>query len=104
MKHKTISAFFWLLIFLSGFLNHATAQETETPPPENDPIYDRPFITDFGNTAVGGYVEGNTNYFSEDGISEGFSMELRRFNIFLYSSIGSRISFFSELEFEHGTE
>ena len=104
MKHKTISAFFWLLIFLSGFLNHATAQETETPPPENDPIYDRQFITDFGNTAVGGYVEGNTNYFSEDGISEGFSMELRRFNIFLYSSIGSRISFFSELEFEHGTE
>ena len=104
MNHKTFPASLWLLIFLSGILYQATAQETENAPPEDDPIYDRPFITDFGNTAVGGYVEGNTNYFSEDGISEGFSMELRRFNIFLYSSIGSRISFFSELEFEHGTE
>ena len=85
----------------------AMAQEPEQQqPPEEDPIYDRPFITTFGGgrTAVGGYVEGNTNYFSEDGVSEGFSMELRRFNVFLYSSIGSRISFFSELEFEHGTE
>jgi hypothetical protein len=70
-----------------------------------DAIYDRPFIT-IGKTrtAVGGYVEGNTNYFSEDGVSEGFSMELRRFNIFLYSSIHPRIKFLSELEFEHGTE
>lgn len=70
-----------------------------------DAIYDRPFIT-LGQTrtAVGGYVEGNTNYFSQDGVSEGFSMELRRFNIFLYSSIHPRIKFLSELEFEHGTE
>ena len=106
MNHKTILSSLWLLIFLPGFLYQAMAQETETAPPEDDPIYDRPFITtfDIGNTAIGGYVEGNTNYFSEDGISEGFSMELRRFNLFLFSSIGSRISFFSELEFEHGTE
>lgn len=70
-----------------------------------DAQYDRPFIT-LGktNTAVGGYVEGNTNYFSEDGVSEGFSMELRRFNIFLYSTIHSRIKLLSEVEFEHGTE
>ena len=67
-------------------------------------IYDRPFIGAVSNTAIGGYVEGNTNYFVEDGISEGFSMELRRFNIFLYSSISQRVRFLSELEFEHGTE
>ncbi len=68
-------------------------------------IYNRPFIT-MGNTqtAIGGYLEGNTNYFKEDGISEGFSMELRRFNIFLYSTIIPRVRFISELEFEHGTE
>ncbi len=68
-------------------------------------IYNRPFIS-LGktNTAVGGYLEGNTNYFSEDGVTEGFSMELRRFNIFLYSRIHERIKFISELEFEHGTE
>lgn len=70
-----------------------------------DAIYNRPFIT-LGktSTALGGYVEGNTNYFSTDGVSEGFSMELRRFNIFLYSAIAKRIKFLSELEFEHGTE
>ncbi len=106
MNYRAIPYLFWLLILSFGVLDQAMAQETEHAPPEDDPIYDRPFVTTFdvGNTAVGGYVEGNTNYFSEDGVSEGFSMELRRFNLFLYSSIGSRISFFSELEFEHGTE
>lgn len=71
---------------------------------DGDPIYDRPFVAGTGTTAIGGYLEGNTNYFAEDGVSEGFSMELRRFNIFLYSAIGPRITFISELEFEHGTE
>lgn len=70
-----------------------------------DAIFNRPFIG-FGRTqtAIGGYLEGNTNYFSEDGITEGFSMELRRFNIFLYSAVSQRIKFLSELEFEHGAE
>ena len=67
-------------------------------------IYNRPFIGSVSSTSVGGYVEGNTNYFVEDGITEGFSMELRRFNIFLYSAISPRVRFLSELEFEHGTE
>lgn len=69
-----------------------------------DAIYRRPFITNNTRTAVGGYVEGNTNYLFEDGLTEGFSMEMRRFNIFLFSAINSRIKFMSELEFEHGTE
>lgn len=67
-------------------------------------VYTRPFIASAGRTSIGGYVEGNTNYFVEDGISEGLSMELRRFNIFLFSSVASRLRFFAELEFEHGTE
>jgi len=71
----------------------------------SDAIYNRPFIgVQKTRTAIGGYVEGNTNYFSEDGIIEGFSMELRRFNLFIYSSISRRIKFLSELEFEHGTK
>jgi hypothetical protein len=72
---------------------------------QQNSMYDRPFI---GNSkakiALGGYVEGNTNYFAEDGVTEGFGMELRRFNIFLYSNISRKIKFLSELEFEHGTE
>jgi hypothetical protein len=72
--------------------------------PAQDGVFNRPVVGAVGRTAVGGYVEGNTNYAVEDGIGDGFSMELRRFNIFLFSSIGSRIRFISELEFEHGTE
>jgi len=74
-----------------------------------DAIFARPFIFQ-GNvsqqttTAIGGYLEGNTNYFVTNGVGDGFSMEMRRFNIFLYSSISDRIRFLSELEFEHGTE
>ena len=67
-------------------------------------IFDRPFIGSVASTSIGGYLEGNTNYFVEDGVTEGFSMELRRFNIFLFSQISPRIRFLSELEFEHGTE
>ena len=67
-------------------------------------LYDRPFLTSVGGTSIGGYLEGNTNYFREEGVSEGFSMELRRFNVFLFSAIGPRVRFLSELEFEHGTE
>ncbi len=71
-------------------------------------IYDRPFVLDYEkgqlSTAVGGYLEGNTNYFVEKGVTEGFSMEMRRFNIFMHSQLGKKIRFISELEFEHGTE
>lgn len=69
-----------------------------------DGIYNRPFIGSIGKTAVGGYVEGNTNSFVEDGIPEGFSFELRRFNIFLFSAVSEHVKLISELEFEHGTE
>ncbi len=72
-------------------------------------MYQRPFILQGEKrgslaAAVGGYVEANTNYFATDGISDGFSMEMRRFNIFLYSTLKERIRFISELEFEHGVE
>lgn len=67
-------------------------------------IMNRPLNKMTSGLAIGGYVEGNTNYLVEDGATDGFSMELRRFNLFIQSEVGSRISFLSELEFEHGTE
>lgn len=85
----------------------ADAQDTtEIRTPAQDAIYNRPFILEVNkfSTSIGGYFEGNSNYFSEDGVTEGLSFELRRFNIFLYSSLGPGIKFLSELEFEHGTE
>ncbi len=73
-----------------------------------DAIYNRPFVLSANlgrsSTALGGYVEGNTNYFATDGVSDGFTMELRRFNLFVYSSVANKIKFLSEVEFEHGTE
>lgn len=83
------------------------AQEEPTPPDTlvgQDGLYNRPFIGSLGGTSVGGYAEANTNYFLEDGIGDGFSMEFRRFNLFVFSSIGRRLKLISELEFEHGTE
>ncbi len=90
-------------------LNRTAAQGVTDSIANKDAIFARPFILagSIGKqttTAIGGYLEGNTNYFVEDGVGDGFSMEMRRFNIFLYSSISSRIRFLSELEFEHGTE
>lgn len=90
----------WVLVLLAG-APAASAQDTAMV---QGGIYQRPFLVTSGRTAVGGYAEGNANYFRTDGIGEGFSMELRRFNIFLFSSVGRRLRFISELEFEHGVE
>lgn len=84
----------------SGTTQNTRTQNATT----QDAIYRRPFITSFANTSIGGYAEANTNYFVQDGITEGFSMELRRFNLFVFSSVSSRVKFFAELEFERGTQ
>jgi hypothetical protein len=83
---------------------HAQAAPDTARVPVQEGVYNRPVVGSLDRTAIGGYVEANSNYAVEDGIGEGFTMELRRFNIFLFSSLGSRIRFLSELEFEHGTE
>lgn len=90
------------LTIISLFSKESTAQDSLVL--GQDAIYNRPFIS-LGQTrtAIGGYLEGNSNYFSEDGVSDGLSFEMRRFNIFLYSQIDPKIRFLSELEFEHGT-
>jgi hypothetical protein len=91
----------WALLAALALAPAVQAQDTSMV---QGGIYQRPFLVSAGRTAVGGYAEGNANYFRTDGVSEGFSMELRRFNIFLFSSVGRRLRFISELEFEHGTE
>lgn len=101
--------FTFIIIFslsFSAFSQIENQDTLEVKSSSQDAVYSRPFILNINNlsTAVGGYFEGNSNYFSEDGVSEGLSFEFRRFNIFLYSSIGPAIRFLSELEFEHGTE
>ena len=87
------------------------AQETQTETDTTqlqmnmDAVYARPFMQ-VGKTpvAVGGYVEANTQYFVTDGITEGFSFQMRRLTVFLSSTISKNVKFLSEIEFEDGTK
>lgn len=99
----------WIVVVLlfSGSLFRLGAQEpadTTRSPFASGGIYDRPYILKLGgNTAVGGYAEFNSNSERVDGIAEGFTMEARRFNVFIYSAVSEHVKLTSELEFEHGT-
>jgi hypothetical protein len=68
-----------------------------------DAIYNRPFLQvgKFPAT-IGGYVEANTAYFSEDGITEGLSFQFPRLTLFVSASIKQRIKFLTEIELEEG--
>lgn len=70
-----------------------------------DAVYNRPFIQ-VGKlpVALGGYVEANYQYLSEDGVTEGHQFQMRRLTLFVSSSIAKRIKFLSEIEFEDGTK
>ncbi len=70
-----------------------------------DAVYNRPFLTtDKLPVALGGYLEANSFYSSEDGVSEGLSFQARRLTVFMSASISKRIKFLSEIEFEYGTK
>lgn len=68
-----------------------------------DAVYNRPFL-EMGRmpVALGGYVEANTAWFSEDGVSEGLSFQLPRLTLFASSTITRGIKFLTEIEFEEG--
>lgn len=71
-------------------------------------MYDRPYLLRIGSAstdvALGGYFELVGSYLQQNGVSDGFTAEARRFNIFLTSKIADRLRLTSELEFEHGTQ
>lgn len=70
-----------------------------------DAVYDRPMIK-AGKlpVSIGGYVEANYQYLSEEGISEGHQFQMRRLTVFMASSIAKRLKFLTEIEFEDGTK
>ncbi len=70
-----------------------------------DAIYNRP-VNQLGKlpVALGGYVEANYQYLSENGITEGHQFQFRRLSIFMSSTISRRIKFLSEIEFEDGAK
>jgi len=70
-----------------------------------DAVYNRPFLqVSKLPVALGGYVEGNYQYLSENGITEGHQFQMRRLTLFISSSIYKRIKFLTEIEFEDGTK
>ncbi len=98
-----------ILIYIISFqrlLSITNDSSNKVIVPTQEAVYSRPFITQISSlsASLGGYCEGNSNYLTTDGVTEGLSFELRRFNIFIYSSPARGIKFLSELEFEHGTE
>ena len=102
----SISFFSTEILAQLGAIEAVKREEVDSLKPVNEAVYNRPFIKlgERTKTSIGGYLEANSNWFAEDGVSEGFSMEMRRFNIFLYSTIIPKVRFISEIEFEHGVE
>lgn len=69
-------------------------------------VYDRPYLARIGtqstDLAIGGYFDLVGSYLQRKGLSDGFSAEARRFNLFVTSRIADRLRLSSEIEFEHG--
>lgn len=79
--------------------------DTTQLPLNMDAVYNRPFLQYKKiPVAIGGYVEANTQYAVTDGITEGFSFQMKRMTLFVSSSIHKKIKFLSEIEFEDGTK
>jgi hypothetical protein len=70
-----------------------------------DAVYNRPFIA-VGKLPVslGGYMEANWQHLSTNGVSEGHQFQFRRMTLFVSSTIGKRLKFLSEIEFEDGAK
>lgn len=70
-----------------------------------DAVYNRPFVA-VGKlpVALGGYMEANWQRLATNGISEGHQFQFRRMTLFVSSTIGKRLKFLSEIEFEDGAK
>lgn len=108
---KAITIFFLVILCTEGQsqidpeLLRKAVPDTSNTSLNMDAVYNRPF-TQLGKlpAAIGGYMEANYQYLSENGISEGHQFQMRRLSIFLSSSISKRIKFLSEIEFEDGAK
>ncbi len=107
---------FFITIALSFFFNGVRAQidpillktipkDTTRQGMNMDAVYNRPFVA-VGKLPVslGGYMEANWQHLSTDGISEGHQYQFRRMTLFVSSTIGKRLKFLSEIEFEDGAK
>lgn len=108
-RFATMTALIVLTITVKGqkldSLIDRTPIDTSSANMNMDAVYNRPFLsTDKMPVALGGYLEANSMYSTEDGVTEGLSFQARRLTIFMSASISKRIKFLSEMEFEDGTK
>ncbi|MEO6719536.1 MAG: hypothetical protein ABIN67_04180 [Ferruginibacter sp.] len=82
-----------------------TLKDSVKPSMNMDAVYNRPFVA-FGKLPVslGGYMEANWQHLGTNGISEGHQFQFRRMTLFISSTIGKRLKFLSEIEFEDGAK
>jgi len=110
MKNFSILVLLFAVTHIAGAqidpsLLRRVPKDTSKPLMNMDAVYNRPFLQ-VGKlpVALGGYVEANYQYLSEDGISEGHQFQMRRLTLFVSSSVYQRIKFLTEIEFEDGTK
>lgn len=111
MKHLLLLPLLLLFFVSTGLsqidpsLLRRVPKDTGTQQLNMDAVYNRPFLQ-AGKlpVALGGYIEANHQYLSEDGITEGHQFQMRRLTLFVSSSIYKRIKFLTEIEFEDGTK
>ena len=91
------------LLLKQPFMQRDTSAPSMTGKMNMDAVYTRPFIN-MGKlpVAIGGYLEANWLRQGTDGVSEGHQFQFRRMTLFVSSTIGERLKFLSEIEFEDG--
>lgn len=105
MSPKICAVLFMVHICVSTISAQIKYKDSTKTSMNMDAVYDRPFLTfDKFPVNLGGYLEANSIYSIEDGLSEGLSFQARRLTLFVSASISKRVKFLTELEFENGTE
>jgi len=96
---------FFIFLFSIEIFSQEIDSTKSSKPFVRGGVYDKPFVTNvFSKTAIGGYMEAVWKFGREEGVTEEITFEARRFNLFAHSVISERTKFFTEIEFEHGTE
>lgn len=110
---STLAKSIFSLMLFSSTLSQAQEQDSlKTKKNNQDPsdmnmdaAVNKPFLTgDKSPVTLGGYIEANSIYSTEEGVSDGLSFQARRLSLFMSANIAKRISFMTELEIEDGGE
>lgn len=99
----TLNKLFFLSLLGLTFNVYNLSAQTDSNQLNMDAVFNRPNLKlNKAPVTVGGYLEANSLYSSEDGVSEGLSFQARRLTLFMSATITKRIKFLTEMEFEEG--